>query len=160
MLLVSICAPELTLCHSSPYPNPAGRELVSQECWHTWEHRWNHHFCSNSWLKRDQGTASEQILPVSVYIQSWACATAPHTQIPPGENWSPRSADTQAYRRNKSQSETAKPANTTDNQILRVKGNNVSNRKHGYLASSEPSSPTTASPGYPNTLEKQDSNLK
>jgi hypothetical protein len=28
------------------------------------------------------------------------------------------------------------------------------------LASSEPSYPTTASPGYPNTLEKQDSYLK
>jgi hypothetical protein len=28
------------------------------------------------------------------------------------------------------------------------------------LASSEPNSPTIASPGYPNTLEKQDSNLK
>jgi hypothetical protein len=28
------------------------------------------------------------------------------------------------------------------------------------LASSEPSSPTTASPGYPSTPEKQDSDLK
>jgi hypothetical protein len=28
------------------------------------------------------------------------------------------------------------------------------------LASSEPNSPTIASPGYPNTLEKQDSDLK
>jgi hypothetical protein len=28
------------------------------------------------------------------------------------------------------------------------------------LASSEPTTPTTASPGYPNTLEKQDSDLK
>jgi DNA anti-recombination protein RmuC len=28
------------------------------------------------------------------------------------------------------------------------------------LAPSEPSSPTTGSPGYPNTLGKQDSNLK
>jgi hypothetical protein len=31
-LPVSICDPELTLCHSSPYPNPAQRELVSHEC--------------------------------------------------------------------------------------------------------------------------------
>jgi hypothetical protein len=39
-------------------------------------------------------------------------------------------------------------------------GNNISNRNQGYLASSECSSPTTKSPEYPNTLEKQDSNLK
>ena len=23
---------ELTLCHNSPYPNPSGKELVSEEC--------------------------------------------------------------------------------------------------------------------------------
>jgi hypothetical protein len=40
------------------------------------------------------------------------------------------------------------------------KNKNVSNRSQGYLASSEHSSPTTASPGYLNTPEKQDSDLK
>ena len=40
--------------------------------------------------------------------------------------------------------------------MARVKGKNISNKNQGYLASSEPSSPTTAIPGYPNTLEKQD----
>jgi hypothetical protein len=40
------------------------------------------------------------------------------------------------------------------------KGKNISNRNQGYLASSEPNSPTTASPGYPNTPEKQDSDLE
>ena len=44
--------------------------------------------------------------------------------------------------------------------MVRGKGKNISNRNQGYLASSEPSSPTTASPGYPNTPEKQDSDLK
>jgi hypothetical protein len=44
--------------------------------------------------------------------------------------------------------------------MARSKGKNISNRNQGYLASSEPSSPTTASPGYPNTPEKQDSDLK
>jgi hypothetical protein len=39
ILPVSICAPELTLCHSSPYPNSFQRKLVSQECRHTYEHR-------------------------------------------------------------------------------------------------------------------------
>jgi hypothetical protein len=44
--------------------------------------------------------------------------------------------------------------------MVRGKHKNISNRNQGYLASSKPSSPTTASPGYPITLEKQDSNLK
>jgi DNA anti-recombination protein RmuC len=37
---------------------------------------------------------------------------------------------------------------------------NTSNRNQGYLASSEPNSLTIASPGYTNTSEKQDSDLK
>jgi hypothetical protein len=37
---------------------------------------------------------------------------------------------------------------------------NISNRNQGYLASSEPNSPTIASPGYTITLEKHDSDLK
>jgi hypothetical protein len=41
-----------------------------------------------------------------------------------------------------------------------VKHKNISNRNQGYLASSDPNSPTIASPGYPNTPEKQDSDLK
>jgi hypothetical protein len=42
-----------------------------------------------------------------------------------------------------------------DNQMARGKHKDLSNQ--GYLASSEPSSPTTA---YTNILEKQDSDLK
>jgi hypothetical protein len=41
--------------------------------------------------------------------------------------------------------------------MARVKGKNISNRNQGYLSSSEQSSPTTASHGYSNTQEKQDS---
>jgi hypothetical protein len=37
---------------------------------------------------------------------------------------------------------------------------NISNKNQDYLASSEPNSPTIASAGYPNTPEKQDSDLK
>lgn len=37
---------------------------------------------------------------------------------------------------------------------------NISKENQGYLASSESSSPTTARPGYPNTEEKQNSDLK
>jgi hypothetical protein len=63
-------------------------------------------------------------------------------------------------RRDKPQSETARQANSRDNQMVRSKGKNINKRNQVYLASSEPSSPTTASPGYPNTPEKQDSDLK
>ena len=43
---------------------------------------------------------------------------------------------------------------------MRGKDKNISNRNQGYLASSEPISRTTESLGYPNTPEKQDSDLK
>jgi hypothetical protein len=58
------------------------------------------------------------------------------------------------------QSETTRPDNTRDIQRVRGKDKNISNRNQGYLASSEPSSPTTESPRYSNTPEKQDSDLK
>jgi hypothetical protein len=44
--------------------------------------------------------------------------------------------------------------------MARGKGKNIRNRNQGYLASSEPSSPTSGSPGYPNTPERQYSDLK
>jgi len=44
--------------------------------------------------------------------------------------------------------------------MSRGKCRKPSNRSQGYLATSEPSSPTTESPGYLNTPEKQDSDLK
>ena len=66
----------------------------------------------------------------------------------------------QAQRKDKPLSETARPTNTTDNYMARGKCKNISSRNQGYLVSSEPSSPTTVSPGYPNTPEKQDPVLK
>jgi hypothetical protein len=44
--------------------------------------------------------------------------------------------------------------------MAKGKCKNLTNRKQEHWASSEPSTPTTASPGYPNTPEKQDSDLK
>ena len=44
--------------------------------------------------------------------------------------------------------------------MLRGKCKNISKRNQGYLASSESHYLTTASPGYPNTAEKQDSYIK
>jgi hypothetical protein len=84
-----------------------------------------------------------------------------HSLVLPGESWSPRSADTglQTHRRNKLQPET-RTSNTRDYQVAKGKCKNLTNRNQDYLATSEPSIPTTASPGYSNTPEKQDSDLK
>jgi hypothetical protein len=80
----------------------------------------------------------------------------------PEESWSPRSADTglQTQRRNKLQPETARTSNTRDYQMVKGKCKNLTNRNQDYLPSSEPTTNTTSSPGYPNTQEKQDSDLK
>jgi hypothetical protein len=107
------------------------------------------------------------MLPVSI------CAPELRlSHIPPHPNSAqeraglPRSADTpkitgsQDNRRDKLQSEIVRPTNTRDNHMARGKCKNLSNRNQGYLALSEPSSPTRASPGNSNTQEKQDSDLK
>jgi hypothetical protein len=44
---------ELILCHRVPYPNSARKELAYQELRQACEHRWDHHFSSNSWPQRD-----------------------------------------------------------------------------------------------------------
>ena len=44
--------------------------------------------------------------------------------------------------------------------MAKGKCRNVTNRNQGNMAASEPNSPLTASPGYPNTPEKQDLVLK
>jgi hypothetical protein len=44
--------------------------------------------------------------------------------------------------------------------MAKSKPKNLTNRNQDYSASSEHSMPTTANPGYPNTPEKQDSDLK
>jgi hypothetical protein len=83
-------------------------------------------------------------------------------QVLPGASWYPRSADTglQIHRRNKLQPETARTSNSKDYHMVKGKHKNLINRNQDYLASSEPSTPTTASPGYHNTTEKQDSDLE
>jgi len=56
-------------------------------------------------------------------------------------------------------SKTAMTGSTRYNQMARGKHKNISKKKQG-LASSEPSSTTTASPEYPITPEKQDLDLQ
>ena len=79
-----------------------------------------------------------------------------------GESKSPRVAEIglQAHRRDKLQPVTAGPTNTRDNQIAKGKGRNIASSNQGNMAPSKPNSPTTASPGYPNTPGKQDLDLK
>jgi hypothetical protein len=50
--------------------------------------------------------------------------------------------------------------NTRDFQMVKDKRKNPTNRNQEHWASSEPSMPTTTSPGYPSTPEKQDVDLK
>jgi hypothetical protein len=72
------------------------------------------------------------------------------------------SADTglHAHRRYKVQPETARPTNSRDKQVVKGRYKNLTNRSQGYLASPEPSCPTTPSPRYPNTPKKQELDLK
>ena len=44
--------------------------------------------------------------------------------------------------------------------MVKSKHKNLTNRNQHHSSSSEPSTPTSASPGYPKTPEKQDSDLK
>ena len=76
------------------------------------------------------------------------------------QNGNPRSTDKKASRTDKPQSETARPANTRENQMAKGKCKNITNRNQGNIALSESSSLTTGNPGYPNTLEKQKQDLK
>ena len=64
-----------------------------------------------------------------------------------------RSADTglHTHRRNKLQPETDRTSNARDGQMAKGKHKNLTNKNQDYLASSEHSTPTTVSPGYPNT---------
>ena len=52
------------------------------------------------------------------------------------------------------------PINTRDFQMGKGKRKNLTNRNQEHWASSEPSTPTTTSPGYPNTPKKQEVDLK
>jgi hypothetical protein len=78
------------------------------------------------------------------------------------ESWSLRSVDTglQTHRRNKLQLETSRISNTRDNKMAKGKCKNVTNRNQDYLATLELSFPTTESPRFPNSLEKQDVDLQ
>jgi hypothetical protein len=50
--------------------------------------------------------------------------------------------------------------NARDYQMAKGKPKNLTNRNQGHSPSLEPSTSTSASPRYPNTPEKQDSDLK
>jgi hypothetical protein len=77
---------------------------------------------------RNPGSAGGRILLVSVCSPKLFLYHNSPTQILPGENWSPRSTDTEACRRDKPKSETARPANTRDNKMAKVENKKISNR--------------------------------
>ena len=61
---------------------------------------------------------------------------------------------------NKLQEETTITTNSRDYQMVKGKYKNLTNRNQDHSQSSEPSTPTSLSPGHPNTPKKQDSELK
>jgi hypothetical protein len=66
--------------------------------------------------QRNQGTDWNRILPVSVCTLELALSNnSPYPNPFQRPSWSPRNTDTQACRRDKPQSETARPANTRNN---------------------------------------------
>jgi hypothetical protein len=119
-------------------------------------------------LRRAQATeAAEQLGQGGSYWpiaapRGWGCSTALCILVLSGESWSPRSTDTglQTQRRNKLQPETTRISNTKDYQIVKGKCKNLTKMNKKCLASSEQITPNTVSPEYPNTLEKQDSDIK
>lgn len=66
----------------------------------------------------------------------------------------------QAHREDRLQSETAGPVNARDNEMVIDKLKNISNSNQCHMATSEPSSASTTSPGYANTPEKEDSQIQ
>jgi hypothetical protein len=111
---------------------------------------------------QEQWNRCIRILPVTIYNQSLDWSRALCTKVQSEESWSPRSADTclQTHRRDKLQPETVRPSNTRDYHMAKSKYKKLINRNQGFMASWEPISHTTASPGYPKTPEKQDVDLK
>ena len=101
---------------------------------------------------RNKGTSRDRIFLVSICNQKLnLCHSSPYLNTSLS-NWSPRSTIFDVTsRKDKPQSETARPTYTSDNQMMRVKGKNIRSRNQSYLSSLEPSSPTTASTGYTNT---------
>lgn len=63
-------------------------------------------------------------------------------------------------RKDRLKAETVRPVITRDRQMVVGKHKDLSNKNKCHLAPSELSYLTTASPGYPNKHEKQDSDLK
>jgi hypothetical protein len=66
----------------------------------------------------------------------------------------------QVHQKDRLQSEIARSVNTRDSHMARDKHKSITNRNQGIMVPSEVRSLNMASPGYPNTTEKQDSILK
>jgi len=130
----------------------------------------DHHFFSHSWPKRRpsrplrtqelRGILGQDLSSSCLLPELNLCHTALWAQISLGESQSSSSVDTQAYRKVNLPWERARPANTRDKQMVQGKGKNLSKKHQGHVASSEPCSPTIASPGYHNIKEKQAFDLK
>jgi hypothetical protein len=111
---------------------------------------------------RNSGAAGDRILPLSICDRELRLSQSPlhpnHAQQTTGLLTSadkPKITGSQAQKKVKLQSETSGRTNNRNNLMGSVKHKNLINKHKYYLASSEPSSPTTASFGYLNTPEKK-----
>jgi hypothetical protein len=160
---------EMTLCHNSRYPNPAGKSWSSRSV-DTPES--TSKTTTSAQIPgpretspepsghRNQGPVRDRILPVSVWPRA---DPVPQLSIP---KFCPERSGLSGVLTHKFVGGTSHSQRQQDqliaqitNQMVRGKCKNINHRNQGYLASSEPSSPTLASPRYPITPEKQDSDL-
>jgi hypothetical protein len=111
---------------------------------------------------QEQWSSWDRILWFVTCTQSLGCSRAFCTKVLPGDSWFPHSIDKglQTQRRDKLQPDTAKSSNVRDNNLAKGKRKTLTKRKQDYLASSKPSFPTKACPGYTNTWKNQDVDLK
>jgi hypothetical protein len=156
---VSICTLELRLSHNPLHKNPPGDRWSPRSALIPKPRGEITTFspitvqrgtCQECTGHKNSGAAGDRILLVSICALELRLSNSPLHPNPAQEKTGlPGSADThkitgsQEYRRDKLQSQISRPTNTRGNQMVREKHRNLSNRKQGYLASSEPSSPTT-----------------
>jgi len=145
ILLVSICA------RSWPFDTTVCEWILLGESWSPRsESTAESPGKTTSSAPRDQyGALRTRNLPVSFCTRNWPCATTLCILIPLGDSWF---VEVLTHRLTGGSSHCQSQHNhvTPERQEVRGKYKNLSHIKQGHLVSSQPSSRSTASPGYPN----------
>ena len=139
VLSASICTQKLGLYHSPLCTGPARGELVSREGSDSQTQRQDLQFLSCDYLSLDHPGAHraqelwsswDSVFLSSICTQKLGLFPDLCAWVLPGGRWSPRKADTglQAHRRDKLKPEKTMPTNTRDNQMVKGKHKNLTNR--------------------------------